>query len=89
METAMKNPLPSDIVEFIEDCAQQEHSESYLIAILHRIQNQCGWLSVDHMNEVAQRLQVPSATVSGVATFYHFFRLKPRGKYAVSICLYT
>lgn len=89
METAMKNPLPSDIVEFIEDCAQQEHSESYLIAILHRIQNQCGWLSVDHMNEVAQRLQVPSATVSGVATFYHFFRLKPRGKYAVSICLGT
>ena len=41
------------------------------------------------MNEVAQRLQVPSATVSGVATFYHFFRLKPRGKYAVSICLGT
>jgi NADH:ubiquinone oxidoreductase subunit E len=89
METAMKNQLPSDIVEFIEECVQQEHSESYLIAILHRIQNQFGWLSVDHMNEVAQRLQVPSATVSGVSTFYHFFRLKPRGKYAVSVCLGT
>ncbi|MCP4452162.1 MAG: NAD(P)H-dependent oxidoreductase subunit E, partial [Planctomycetes bacterium] len=55
----MKNQLPSDIVEFIEECTQQEHSDSYLIAILHRIQNQIGWLSVDHMNEVAQRLQVP------------------------------
>lgn len=88
METAM-NKLPSDIVEFIEECKQQEHSDSYLIAILHRIQNQFGWLSVDHMNEVAQRLQVPSATVSGVATFYHFFRLTPRGKYAISICLGT
>lgn len=89
METAQKNQLSQNIVEFIEECKVKEHSESYLIAILHRIQNQAGWLSEDHMNEVAQRLRVPSATVSGVATFYHFFRLKPRGKYAVSICLGT
>ncbi len=89
METVQENKLPSDIVEFIDECTKQEHSESYLIAILHRIQNQFGWLSVDHMNEVAQRLQVPSATVSGVATFYHFFRLKPRGQNAVSVCLGT
>jgi NADH:ubiquinone oxidoreductase subunit E len=41
------------------------------------------------MYEVAQRLQVPTAVVSGVATFYHFFRLQPRGKYAISVCLGT
>ncbi|MCF7974525.1 MAG: NADH-quinone oxidoreductase subunit NuoE [Phycisphaerae bacterium] len=89
METVTTHSLPPDIVEFIEACKQQEHSDSYLIAVLHRIQGQFGWLSEDHMNEVAQRLQVPSATVSGVATFYHFFRLKPRGKHAVSVCLGT
>lgn len=57
--------------------------------MLHRVQQRYGYLSEEHMNEVAQRLQVPASTVSGVATFYHFFRLKPRGKFAISVCLGT
>jgi NADH-quinone oxidoreductase E subunit len=82
-------PLTEDIVAYIEACKQQEHGDSFLISILHRIQEQYGWLSQVHMDEVAQRLQVPSATVSGVATFYHFFRLKPTGRYHISLCLGT
>ena len=89
MQTPTTEGLPADIVAFIDECKQKEHSDSYLIAILHRIQQQVGWLSETHMNEVAQQLGVPTATVSGVATFYHFFRLQPRGKYAISICLGT
>ena len=81
--------LDQDIIGFIEECAAKEHSESYLIAVLHKVQNRYGHLSEAHMNEVAQRLQVPASTVSGVATFYHYFRLKPRGKYAISVCLGT
>lgn len=82
-------PLPTDIVEYIETCRQAEHGDSYLISILHRIQEKMGWLSQNHMDEVAQRLQVPTATVSGVATFYHFFRLKPQGRFHISLCLGT
>lgn len=81
--------LSDDIVAFIEACKQEEHGDSFLISILHRIQETYGWLSQAHMDEVAQRLQVPSATVSGVATFYHFFRLKPQGQYHISLCLGT
>jgi NADH-quinone oxidoreductase E subunit len=81
--------LPRDIVDYIEACRQDPHGDSFLISILHRLQEQVGWLSQAHMDEVAQRLQVPSATVSGVATFYHFFRLKPLGQYHISICLGT
>ena len=29
------------------------------------------------------------ATVYGVVTFYHFFSMKPRGKYMIRICLGT
>lgn len=82
-------PLAEDIVAYIDACKQEEHGDSFLISILHRIQGQYGWLAQEHMNEVAQRLQVPNATVSGVATFYHFFRLKPQGRYHISICLGT
>lgn len=88
-QTQATEPLTEDIVAYIEACKQQEHGDSFLISILHRIQEQHGWLSQVHMDEVAQRLQVPSAMVSGVATFYHFFRLKPTGRYHISLCLGT
>jgi hypothetical protein len=41
------------------------------------------------MDAVAQLLQVPTARVSGVATFYHYFRLQPRGRYMINICMGT
>jgi NADH-quinone oxidoreductase E subunit len=81
--------LDENIVSFISECRTREHHESYLIAVLHKVQNRYGYLSREHLDEVAQLLQVPTSTVSGVATFYHYFRLKPRGKYAISVCLGT
>ena len=85
----MKNTLDKDILTFIRTCLKKDKPDSYLIAVLHKVQEKYGWLSEAHMNEVAQLLQVPTSTVSGVATFYHFFRLKPKGKYHISICLGT
>ena len=41
------------------------------------------------MDAVAQLMQVPTAKVYGVATFYHFFRLKPRGRFVINVCLGT
>lgn len=81
--------LDQDIQDFIINCTQLEHPESYLIAVLHKVQGRYGYLSEKHMDEVAHLLQVPTSTVFGVATFYHFFKLKPAGKYQISICLGT
>jgi NADH:ubiquinone oxidoreductase subunit E len=81
--------LDASITAYIDDCMEHRYSNSYLISVLHKIQGKHGYLSEAHMNEVAERMQIPSSTVSGVATFYHFFRLEPRGKYAISLCLGT
>jgi NADH:ubiquinone oxidoreductase subunit E len=88
MET-MTFTLDPAILEFIDLCLTRQHPDSYLIAVLHKIQQKYGFLSQVHMYEVAQRLQVPTSVISGVSTFYHFFRLQPRGKYAISVCLGT
>ncbi len=88
METKTQS-LDQTILDFIDLCKTKPHSDSYLIAVLHKVQQTYGYLSEEHMYEVAQRLQVPTSVVSGVATFYHFFRLQPRGKYAISVCLGT
>ena len=81
--------IDADIIQFIDECIENEHPDSYLIAVLHKIQGRYGYLSDDHMNQVAQRMQIPASTISGVATFYHFFRLQPQGRYAISVCLGT
>lgn len=81
--------LPAVIVEFINRCLQGEHPSSQLIAVLHQVQNHFGYLSTQTMDAVAYLMQIPAAKVSGVASFYHYFRLKPCGKFVISICLGT
>lgn len=81
--------LSQPVADFIEACRREPHPESQLIAVLHRVQDEFGYLAPDHLDAVAQLLQVPAAKVSGVATFYHYFRLKPRGRYILRICLGT
>lgn len=81
--------LPDEIVEFIEQCRKDEHPESRLIAVLHRVQGHFGYLGEVQLDAVAQLLRVPQAEVAGVASFYHFFRLKPRGRIIIRICLGT
>lgn len=81
--------LTDEIVEFIEQCRRLPHPESRLISVLHRVQAEFGHIGATHIEAVAQLLQVPAAKVSGVATFYHFFRLEPRGRYVLSLCMGT
>ncbi|MBT3192455.1 MAG: NAD(P)H-dependent oxidoreductase subunit E [Verrucomicrobia bacterium] len=83
------NVLPPEIVAFIEECNAKEHSESYLIPVLQMVQETMGFLSTESMDEVSWRMKVPSAKVTGVATFYHFFTFKPRGEFRVTVCMGT
>lgn len=81
--------LPQQIIDYIEANAKELHAESQLIAILHQVQAHFGFLGKEQMNAVAQLAQIPLAKVTGVATFYHYFRLQPRGKHMINVCLGT
>ncbi len=86
---AAREKLGDDVVKFIEECRKDPQPESRLIAVLHMVQAKCGFLGDKHLDAVAQLLQVPASKVAGVASFYHFFRLKPRGRYMINVCLGT
>lgn len=81
--------LGEDIVARIHDCRQRENPESHLIGVLHQVQRRFGYLSAEALDAVAQLMQIPAAKVSGVASFYHFFRLVPQGRYSINLCLGT
>ena len=89
VQNMSREVLGAPICQFIDACRAEPQPESQLIAILHRVQGQYGYLNAAHLDAVAQLLQVPAATVSGVASFYHFFRLQPRGKFIINVCLGT
>ncbi len=57
-----------------------------LIETLHTVQSSFGYLDDDAIRFVAQSLRVPLSQAYGVATFYHYFTLKPPGKHTVTVC---
>lgn len=81
--------LPDDVVAFIEERRSREHGESYLIAVLQKVQEKLGYLSPESMDEVSLLMQIPAAKVTGVATFYHFFNFQPKGRHTVTVCMGT
>jgi bidirectional [NiFe] hydrogenase diaphorase subunit len=60
-----------------------------LIEILHKAQELFGYLDDDLLLFVAYQLKLPPGRVYGVATFYHFFTLKPQGTHTCVVCLGT
>jgi NADP-reducing hydrogenase subunit HndA len=65
------------------------HVQSALIPVLHHVQDTFGYVPAKAINHVAQQLGVPTAYVMGVATFYSYFSLTPKGVYTISVCLGT
>jgi NADH-quinone oxidoreductase E subunit len=78
-----------ELTAFIRENPDPVNRQGALISVLHKAQEMFGYLSPEVMSHVAQELQVPESYVWGVATFYSFFTLKPRGKYTVSVCMGT
>jgi len=60
-----------------------------LIEVLHAVQDAFGYLEHDALHYVAQCLRLPLSAVYGVATFYHFFTLKPKGEHTCVVCMGT
>jgi len=68
---------------------KHQYRHDALIEILHKAQELFGFLDDDLLLFVAYRLKLPASRVYGVATFYHFFTLKPQGKHTCVVCLGT
>jgi bidirectional [NiFe] hydrogenase diaphorase subunit len=60
-----------------------------LIETLHTVQEAFGYLDDTALRYVAISLRVPLSRAYGVATFYHFFTLKPAGEHTCVVCLGT
>lgn len=74
------------IAEVIEKYKNREGS---LIQVLHMSQNIYGYLPLELLKFIAERMDIPLSEVTGVVTFYSFFSTEPRGKHTIRVCLGT
>jgi len=79
---------PALIAKFdeISNRYPEGRQKSALLPVLHEVQAELGWLSVDAMDKVAAYLKIEPIEVYEVASFYSMYFLRPQGKYVLEVC---
>jgi NADH-quinone oxidoreductase subunit E len=72
-----------------EIICEHDRKKGILIPILHRIQEDYGYLPGEALERLAKKLDLPLAEVYSVASFYHQFHFSPRGRKIVRVCMGT
>lgn len=81
-----KSVFSAELLAFINEWKEKPGN---LIMILHRIQQEQGYISNEAIAEVAEITGLPLARIHGVVSFYHFFKTQKPGKNQISVCLGT
>ena len=92
--TESKDPYPADVeAAFREDAAQviarYPQKRSALLPLLHLVQSVDGYITGRGIDLCAELLDLTTAEVSGVATFYTQYKRHPNGRYTVGVCTNT
>jgi len=68
---------------------EHDRKKGLLIPILHRIQEDYGYLPGEALERLSRKLDLPLAEIYSVASFYHQFHFTPRGRKIVRVCMGT
>ncbi|QEN09283.1 NAD(P)H-dependent oxidoreductase subunit E [Oceanispirochaeta crateris] len=78
--------MTESLISFINEWKEKPGN---LIMVLHRVQEEYGYIPRNIAFELGKMLDVPLAKIYGVVTFYHYFKLEKPGKHTVSVCMGT
>ncbi|MGL4767289.1 MAG: NAD(P)H-dependent oxidoreductase subunit E [Formosimonas sp.] len=80
----MANPHHNAVVAALQ---LHQNEQGALLPVLHQIQNALGFVPESVVPHIADALNLSSAQVHGVLSFYHFFRTQPVQKPLLQICV--
>ncbi|HEX7106659.1 MAG TPA: NADH-quinone oxidoreductase subunit NuoE [Acidothermaceae bacterium] len=88
------DPLSDDAKQRIRELGAQviaryPRPRSALMPLLYLAQAEQGYVSPDGIKLVAEMLELTTAEVSAVSTFYTMYKRRPCGDYAVGVCTNT
>lgn len=77
---------PENLARAREIIARYPVPKSATLPLLHLAQDQDGWVSPQAMEEIGRLLDMTTAQVLGVCSFYTMFKREPVGRLVVSVC---
>lgn len=86
MSETNENKFSPELLSFIEEWKDKPGN---LIMVLHKVQQEQSYISREAADQVAALLNVPLATIWGVVSFYHFFKLTKPGEHNIQVCMGT
>ena len=86
MPVAENVKLSKEVLDFIDVWKDKPGN---LIMVLHKVQEEYGYVPRDIALELGRIMDVPLAKIYGVITFYHFFKLEKPGKNKIQVCMGT
>ena len=82
--------LSNDKIQQIKAiCKSFNNDRSEIINVLHKVQGTFGYLPPEVQEIIAHELNLSTAHVYGIVTFYSFFTMKPKGEHPIEICMGT
>ena len=78
-----------NVTELYDLINREAQDDASLIAVLESVQAQYRYLPFEALVLASERLGVPLSQAYSVATFYHAFSLKPKGKHCLHVCMGT
>lgn len=86
VQTKQEIKFSAGLVDFIHEWKKKPGN---LIMILHKVQEELGFIPREAAFQVAKMLDIPLAKIYGVVTFYHLFKLNKPGRHNIQVCLGT
>lgn len=84
--TQFTEEMYQELEQFIDSMPS---TKGELIRVLHKAQEIFGYLPEEVQKFVGKKLNVPTAKVFGVVSFYSYFTMIPKGQYDIALCLGT
>lgn len=86
MQTTEEYKITDALAAFVDEWRDKPGN---LIMVLHRTQEEYGFIPRTIAIELGRMLDVPLAKIYGVITFYQFFKLEKPGKNQIAVCMGT
>lgn len=83
------NTIDDRKIKVLDIIIRHKEVEGGLIPVLHGIQELYGYLPEEMLRMVSESLEISMTEIYGVATFYHYFSLVPKGEHIIRVCLGT
>ena len=83
-------PYSSDQIAVMNSIIKRyPRSRSAIMPLLHYVQSLAGYVTNEGIEEIAKLLELETAEVTAVATFYTQYKRRPVGEYHVGVCTNT